>query len=318
MKAVVQICNGGTIYEPVVEEGISWSTERKGSPSKLTFKMVYDDINIQEGNAVRFLVDGQNVFYGYIFKKSMDRERIITITAYDQLRYFKNKDTYVYEGKTAGQLLQMICEDFYLRAGNVENTGYVIPRRVEQNKTLFDIIQGALDITMMNTGVLYCLYDDFGAISLRNIASMTVPILIDEETGQNFDYESSIDSQTYNQVKLTFDNEETGMRDIYIVKDSSHINEWGVLQYFDTLQEGENGVQKANILLNYYNRKTRNLTIKDAFGDIRVRAGTAPCVQLKLDDMTINNFMVCNSATHTFKNEEHTMTLKLIGGEFIG
>lgn len=317
MKAIIQILNGSTVYEPEVQEGITWSTERKGSPSKLTFKMIYDGMDIQEGNAAKLLVDGQNVFYGYIFKKSMDRERILTITAYDQLRYFKNKDTYMYKEKSASQLLQMICDDFYLRTGAVEDTGYIVPKRLEQNKTLFDIMQGALDITMMNTGVLYCLFDDFGSISLKNIASLKIPILIDEETGQNFDYESSIDSQTYNQVKLTFDNEKTGIRDIYMVRDSDHINEWGVLQYYDTLQEGENGAVKANILLHHYNRKTRNLTIKDAWGDIRVRAGTAPCIQLRLDDMTINNFMVCDSATHTFKNEEHTMTLKLVGGEFV-
>lgn len=77
--------------------------------------------------------------------------------------------------------------------------------------------------------------------------------MIDEETGENFDYTSSIDSDTYNKVKLTYDNEETGKREVYIAQDGSHINEWGILQYFDTLSKGENGQAKADALLQLYN-----------------------------------------------------------------
>ena len=72
--------------------------------------------------------------------------------------------------------------------------------------------------------------------------------MIDEETGQNFDYTSSIDENTYNKIKLTYDNKDTGKRDVYITQDSSNINKWGILQYFDTLQKGENGQAKADAL----------------------------------------------------------------------
>ncbi len=41
---------------------------------------------------------------------------------------------------------------------------------------------------------------------------MKVNLIIDSDTGQNFEYKSSIDSQTYDQVKLTYDNEDTGKR----------------------------------------------------------------------------------------------------------
>ena len=36
----ILIQNGNTVYAPVVEEGVSWETERKGVPGKLTFKVV--------------------------------------------------------------------------------------------------------------------------------------------------------------------------------------------------------------------------------------------------------------------------------------
>lgn len=318
MNCEIFIQNGTKVYAPAVQEGIEWTTERKGSPGKLTFKALMDDIlDIQEGNAVQFNVDGQKVFYGYIFRRSFDKEHIMSITCYDQLRYFKNKDTYVYTGMTASQVLQMVCDDFYLKTGEVEDTGFIIAKKNEQNKTLFDIVQNALDSTLLNVRQLYVLYDDYGRITLKNIESMKVPLLIDEETGQNFDYTSSIDSQTYNQIKLTRDNEETAKRDVYMAKDSEHINQWGVLQYYETLQEGENGQAKAEALLQLYNVKSRNLSIKDAFGDLRIRAGTAPLIRLDLGEVKLNNFMVCDRVRHSFKNGEHTMDLTLRGGDFI-
>lgn len=310
--------NGDKIYQPAVMDGMKWITERKGTPGKLTFSIVADEaLNIQEGNAVKLIVDGVNCFFGFIFKKQRNDNRKIDVTAYDQLRYFKNKDTYSYIGKTAGQLLKMICGDFGLRYGEIEDTGYVIAKKLENNKTLFDIMQNALDATMMNTNKLYLLYDKFGEITLTNIANLKIPLLIDEETGKSFDYSSSIDEHTYNQVKLTYDNEKTGKRDIYLTKDSAHINEWGVLQYFDELQEGENGPAKAAKLLEYYNKKTRKLKVSGVFGDIRVRAGTSPLIRLNLGDVSVNNYMMVTSATHTFSNGIHTMDLQLEGGTFI-
>ena len=40
-------------------------------------------------------------------------------------------------------------------------------------------------------------------------------------------------------------------------------------------------------------------------------------VNLKLDDMSVQNFMVVEECTHTYKENEHTMDLTLRGGEFI-
>ena len=312
------IMNGGVIYQPAVLDGMKWSTERKGTPGKLTFTVVVDEnLNIQEGNAVKLIVDGVNCFFGFIFKKQRQDKRKISVTAYDQLRYFKNKDTYQYKEKTASTLLKMICEDFTLTYGDIEDTEYVIPYRNDADKTLFDIMQNALDSTMLNTNKLYVLYDDFGEITLKNIASMKVPLIIDEETGQSFNYTSSIDEQTYNQVKLYYNNDKTGKRDNYLIRDNANIDAWGVLQYYNELKEGENGIEKATKLLEAYNKKTRKLKIQGAFGDVRIRAGTSPLIQLNLGDVTVNNFMVVNSATHTFSNGLHTMDLQLEGGTFI-
>lgn len=310
------------VYQPVAEEGIEWSTERRSTPGKLVFKILKDDIiDFSEGSPVRMKADGNNIFFGFVFTQKRDKEQIITVTAYDQLRYFNNKDTYVYENKTASQFVQMVGSDFSLNLGTIEDTGFVIASRVEDNATLFDMIENALDLTLTNRKEMYVLYDDFGKLTLKNISNMYVGepgayLMVDEETGENFEYTSSIDTDTYNKIKLTYDNEDTGKREVYISQDSSNINKWGILQYYDTLSEGENGQSKVDALLSLYNKKTRNLKIKNALGDTRVRAGSMIVINLNLGDMTVKNFMMVEKVKHTFKESEHWMDLTLRGGEF--
>ena len=324
------IQHGNDLFTPIVEDGITWTTERKGCPGTLQFNVVKDEtLNIEEGDAVRLKVNDVGVFYGFIFKKKRDKGQIISITAYDQLRYFKNKDTYVYEFKTASEVVEMIVNDHFkinkdnpaeepvLNVGELEDTKFTIVTRTEENMSLFDIVQTALDLTLQNTNEMFVLYDDFGKITLKNITNMQLDVVIDEETGENFDYTSSIDENTYNRIKLTYENEETGKRDIYMAQHGDNMNRWGVLQYFDTLKEGENGQAKADALLSLYNSKTRNLSINNAFGDIKVRAGSLVPVLLNLGDIKMQNMMLVEKCKHEFRENQHLMTLTLRGGEFI-
>ena len=312
------IQNGNTIYAPIIPESVTWSTDRIGSPGKLSFTIIKDNIiDFQEGNAVRLTVDGKNVFYGFVFTKKRDKQQHIEVTAYDQLRYLTNKDTYVYTNKTASEVVQMLAADFNLSLGTIERTGFRIASRVEDNSSLFDVIYNALDMELTNNKKMFILYDDFGRLTLKSLENMQVGLLIDEETGENFDYSTSIDDQTYNRIKLSFENKDTGRRDVFIAQDGQHINDWGILQYFDTLQEGENGIAKVNALLDLYNVKTRKLKIKSAFGDARVRAGCMIAIKLSLGDMNVQNFMLVEKCVHTFSESFHTMDLTLRGGEFV-
>ena len=63
--------SGTKVYQPPVEEGIEWSTERKNTPGKLVFKVLKDDIlDFSEGSPVRLRVDGDKVFFGFVFKQN--------------------------------------------------------------------------------------------------------------------------------------------------------------------------------------------------------------------------------------------------------
>lgn len=319
MSVDLFIQNGPTIFFPVVQEGIQLFWERKGVPGRLEFSVVKDEtLNFQEGNPVKLTVDGRTLFYGFVFKKGRKANSpLIHVVAYDQTRYLKNKDTVIEEGLTASDLLRRLAMDFRLKLGTVEDTGYLLETIVEEDQTLFDMIQNALDETLTHTGKLYCLYDDGGSLNLRNIQSMRCDLLIDAETGETFDYESSIDAQTYTTIKLIYANSESGRREVYVAQNGEKINQWGVLQYFESLQTPIGAREKADALLRLYGTKTRNLTIKKVLGDVRVRAGSAVMVSLNLGDLIANQFMMVEKITHHFKEEEHFMDLTLVGGEFI-
>lgn len=318
MAVELFIQHNSTIQFPVVEEGARLTLERKGTPGKLEFTVVKGPgLNFAEGDPVKLTVNGTAMFYGFVFKKKRDKGGTIDVVAYDQLRYLKNKDTITEEGLKASDLLKRIATDFRLNLGTVEDTGYTIETIVEENQTLFDMIQSALDETLMNTKQLYVLYDDAGKLTLKNINTMKLNLLIDEETGENFSYESSIDEQTYNKIKLAYNDEKTGKRELFIAQDGAKMNQWGVLQYFEEVQTKTGASAKADALLKLYDQKTRKLTIQNAFGDVRVRAGSAVVVALNLGDIITNNYLMVEKVTHNFKGDEHFMDLTLIGGEFI-
>lgn len=309
------IQNGSAVYQPIVEGTLKWETERKGQPGKLTFSVIPDGIiNFQEGNPVRLSVDGKSLFYGFVFKKERSKDRIIKVTAYDQMRYLKNKDTYVYANKTATELIRMIADDFRLQVGDLEDTKFKIASRVEDNKSLIEMIQNALDLTLQSTGKLYVLYDDFGRLTLKNIETLKLDLMIDDEAAWDFKYASSIDGQTFNKIKLSYENEETGKRDIYIAQDSTNTNNWGVLQYYEGIDDKVNGKAKADALLKLYNVKQRSLTISNAFGDPRVRAGSSVPVNLNLGDIIARSFLVAEKVSHSFSLGSHTMDITMRGG----
>ena len=175
------------------------------------------------------------------------------------------------------------------------------------------MIETALDLELTNKGQMFVLYDDCGKLTLQNIAQMRVDILLDAGAAENFDYTSSIDEQTYNQIKLASEDNHKK----YEAVDGEHIKLWGKLQYFDSLKEGECGQAKAEALLKLYNSKTRKLKISNALGDVRVRAGCLLGVALDLGDIVANTLMLVEKVTHTFRESEHFMDLTLRGGEFI-
>lgn len=311
IKLTIQ--HGNTLYEPPIEEDVKIEWERTGSPGKLTFTTLkVDGLSFQEGDSVCFYYDEKLVFKGYVFTKKRDKEHRISVTCYDQIRYLKNKYTYVFENKTATEIVKALCNDFGLQVGSMDNTNYVIPTIAEENKAALDIVLEVLEETLLNTGNMFVFYDDGGELKLQNCANMLSTTLICEETAENFDYSSSIDDETYNEVVLYYSDKERGIQ-LYTAHSPSTIKKWGNLRYFEKIDTPTIGQNKADSLLKLYNKKTRELKVTGAFGDITVRGGTMIPTTLNLGDIITNNYLLVQKVTHTFKDNEHTMDLTLEG-----
>ena len=309
------IQHGTTIFEPPVEEGIQLEWERSGSPGKLTFTTVKIKdawMNFSEGDRVCLYYDGKAVFVGYVFTKKRDREQRIEVTCYDQIRYLKNKYTYVFENKRADQIIKALCNDFGLNVGSMDNTNYVISVIAEENIAAMDIILDVLEDTLANTGNMFVFYDDAGSLHVRNVSNMISSTLIFEESAENFDYSSSIDDETYNNLVLYYKDDNENIT-IYSASDEKNISQWGMLRYFESVDTPTAAQNKANSLLKLYNKKTRELKVSGAFGDITVRGGTMIPVKLSLGDMDVSNYMLVEKVVHTFEHDHHTMDLTLEG-----
>jgi len=318
IEAIVQDSKSGVVYD--ISELITdatWETTLTNQPGKLTFNYIDDTkVTISEGSPISFKVDGKGVFFGYIFKKGKKKDEKIPVTAYDQMRYLKNKDTYVLSNLTASQIFTKICRDFKLSFEVIDSSSYIVSPRVNDNKTLFEIIQHGIDETLINTGNWYMIRDNFGKLQFISINSMKTDLFIgDESLLIDFDYESSIDNDTYNQVKLIKENKETKKREIYIVKDSNTIKQWGLLQYFEKMDEKANAAQiqaRAEMILKLKNRVTKKLKL-NCLGDLRVAAGSGVVLgisDLQKEGVAINQYFMVTTCSHIFQNDLHIMQLE--------
>ena len=312
----VLIKHGKKRYKHQVQEGLKTTFERKNAPGKVTFTTFVDSDSkkrISNGDSVAIVVNGKNFFYGFVFSISPKTDKTLDVTVYDQLRYFKNKDTYISKKRTSTVLIKKIAKDFKLNCGKLANTKYPVSR-IDDNATLFDIVQNSLDETLMARGKIYTLYDEFGKLRLRE--PWKVNRLITSTTAESYDYKETIDDNVYNQIKLAYDNTKKGVQEIYMAKNSKYINKWGVLQYFDKIDSRKGAKLKVKALLKIYCKTGKTIKINNCFGDINVRAGCLVLVKLTIYGETISNYMLVDKVTHTFNNGQHLMDLELSGGDY--
>ena len=159
---------------------------------------------------------------------------------------------------------------------------------------------------------MFVFYDQAGKLTLKNSANMVSDTLIMKDTAENFDYTSSIDSETYNSIVLYYKGENNQI-ELYTAKNDNRLKQWGTLRYFEEVKNKTTAMNKAKSLLNLYCKKTRELKVTGAFGDINVRGGTLIPVQLNLGDIITNNYMLVEKVTHSFKLGHYSMDLTLGG-----
>lgn len=320
-QLLIQNRQGDTInYANSIDGAIEWTTQRTGAPGMLTFSLIKTALaNYHEGDRVRFTVDGNQIFFGYVFIKKKDRNGRIDTTCYDQMRYLKANESKFYEGVEVSDIVKDIASDFALQVGDIEPTGYQIPYLLMEDKSCLDIINRAMELTTKNNGMYYTFYDDFGKLALKSVANMISDVVIGKGSLLlDYEYTTDIDTQTANKIKLVRPNEDTGLTDVYIAQDSETINLWGTLQHYEQVDEELNEAQIIELLKSYLDIKNhvyRPLTAEciGAFSKKTglIRAGTMVLFDIPdLGDLSLYQYLMIDKVVHSFQNNNHTMSLE--------
>lgn len=305
MKLLLEDWGTGKVLDltPATER-TTWETSRRPAAGRVEF--AYHGTPYPEGSLVQLSDGGSALFQGRLFKSSQSRDGSVQAMAYDQLRYLKTSDAIIRRDMTLADLVRLACSTFGLRMGTVDDTQLKLPGKVYDNKEWLSSLEDSIRENNYLNGWLYCLYDSAGAVCLRELEGLKLPLQLgDGSLVYDWQRERSIE-EAANCIKL-LDATNGG---VYQYQDGDTIAAWGTLQQFEKLS-GYNTAQMDQLgkaLLAVKNRVTQTLTVS-ALGDGRVRGGSG--VKMVVSALGINEWMVVEKAVHTWQGRQHTMKLEL-------
>ncbi len=315
-NVILQNSETGQVYEITsLCTAIKHDTFLDGQPGKLEFDIKKDPneaLELSNGSVVAFNVDGEGIFMGYIFSMSTNESGTYTVKAYDQLRYLKNKDVYITKDATASQIFETICGEAGLSYKTKFNASYVCPTYLHDNQTLYSMIEYGIQLELINAGNKCFVRDDYGTIVFSELEQEKTDLVIgDASLLTGYKYEVDIDKDTYNEVKIVKDNEETGKREIWIEYDSETQQKWGKLRLLQKAAKDDNEAQikeLADKLLRLKNSETRSMKLS-SLGDNRIKAGSG--FILNIESLGVQEYMWVSSVTHTYAKDSHKMELEV-------
>ena len=321
----LRLIQNGKVYQVVVKEKITITRERNAA-SKLSCTILRDEITPEVGNALAFTLDrDHNQFYGYIVTTRKSGEWC-EVEAYDQLYYMnRNKMRFSYENATATDVALRICKDRgygVLDPPNMDNTGYAIPSRIEENVSDLTIITTALDLTYQATGMRYFIFDDFGNVCIHHDGKLAADcnLFLTRAYMEDYSYDETLDDTwtaarieeriVDNGSKKTKEDNKVEIKTTTL-RDEAAIEKYGFLEAFEQLEEGENPNNKAQQILKNNAPPTRTITLSGVQGDITVRGGTPILIDMFTGERAefIRGWFAVESVTHNFVDGCHTMDL---------
>lgn len=314
IELLVQNRADGRIYEvSEIVSTMSFSDSLNNGCSKLDFTYLHSGTVFTNGSIVRFRYNEANIFYGYIFSYERGEGKEVSAVAYDQLRYLKAKDSFSIKDIRLDELTRVIAGALKLRVGKLDATGYGLPFKVVENQTYLDTIYDGISATLLDTGRKYAFYDSFGSLTLTDLKSMRLPLVLgDESLAYGYKYGRSIDENTYNRIMIRKKAGEDGKTIRIMEEDAGSFGKYGILQYYESAEDSANEEQlreKAKSLLWLLNRETQSLSL-EALGDTRVRAGNS--ILASISGLDVPQYLIVSSCKHTFEANNHTMSLELI------
>ena len=297
-------------------EQVKWKG-RKGSSSRtLNVTLIDDDgykharseIDVEQGHQCLFSYNGTELFRGIIMTQTQSNRKKLQFTAYDNGIYLaNNKDTFTYENKTASDVFRDCCTRFGLPMGEVANCSYKIPELTKSKTTAFDAIADALSLDFDATGIRHYVSSDKGKISLLTRRENIMQWVI--EVGQNlssYSYTRSIED-IKTRVKLV-SKEGTTLAE---KSNAALEKKLGVFQEIDRPDESLTTAQINDLIASILDEKStpeRTLDV-EAMGIAEVISGIG--VYIIIPELGLSRTFYVDEDTHTFKDNLHTMSLKL-------
>lgn len=297
-------------------EQVKWKG-RKGSSSRTLnvtlidddgYKHARSDIDVEQGHQCLFSYNGTELFRGIIMTQTQSNRKKLQFTAYDNGIYLaNNKDTFTYENKTASDVFRDCCTRFGLPMGEVANCSYKIPELTKSKTTAFDAIADALSLDFDATGIRHYVSSDKGKISLLTRRENIMQWVI--EVGQNlssYSYTRSIED-IKTRVKLV-SKEGTTLAE---KSNAALEKKLGVFQEIDRPDESLTTAQINDLIASILDEKStpeRTLDV-EAMGIAEVISGIG--VYIIIPELGLSRTFYVDEDTHTFKDNLHTMSLKL-------
>lgn len=297
-------------------ETIKWKGRKGSSARTLTATLIDDDgykharsgIDVEKGHQCLFNYNGKELFRGIIMTQTQTNRKKLQFTAYDNGIYLaNNKDTFTYENKTASDVFRDCCTRFGLPMGEVAKCSYKIPELTKSKTTAFDAIADALSLDFDATGIRHYVASDKGKLSLLTRRENIMQWVI--EVGQNittYSYTRSIED-IKTRVKMVSKEGTT----VAEKKNAALEEKIGVFQEIDQPDESLTTAQVNDLIVSILEEKStpeRTLNV-EAVGIAEVISGIG--VYIIIPELGLSRTFYVDEDTHTFKDNMHTMTLKL-------
>ncbi len=303
------------VYKIIPVEKVSIDME-EFTATKARFTVKKDDvISFNQGDGVSIKYMGEGLFFGYVFTKCRERENLIDVVCYDQLRYMKNRRTYTRGKMRLDEIVNKIADDYFLKKGEIEKCGVSLESVAADNVSLLDVVKKACKDVKDKSGEKYIVFDDCGEIVLKNEKNMMTDIVIDEECVGNYKYTDTIDEGVYNMVEVYSDKKRYNTRYTATVSDKENMEKWGTLILSKKATKFGEELSEAKTLLKEYNRIQREIIVKNVPGDTRIIPGGSLYVGFSMGDLNLDGYMRVKKAVHVFENNTYLCDVYLDGSE---
>ncbi|WP_128896323.1 XkdQ/YqbQ family protein [Longirhabdus pacifica] len=314
----LQIAYNGDFYIDPIVTSVTWSGDIKQAFRKLELSISNTEngdnpiITFEKGKPLVLSKDDKELFRGVIFSHSMELDGTMKLTAYDENIYLtKNMDTKKFVNMTASEIIGQLCSEYDILVGSIQDTGYVLPKLILRDKTLWDMMITALTETKKQTGRRFFIYSEQGKLFVKERKERVVEWVL--QNGFNIlgaSYSESIEDLR-NQVKVYSGDINKGPYDEEIEHDDQSIEKYGLMQHLETAsndQKQSQLKQLAKQLLKDLNKVSEEASI-EALGHDGVISGTSVDVTEAMTGMKGAYYVVTDS--HTFENNMHRMQVTL-------